>query len=80
MSERDNTKANLSKKFMDMEDSELEVEEGRPYERDVEAVFGRKLALGLIALNWKNKETALKIIYKQTEKYLNKETDSGLNF
>ena len=63
-----------------MEDSELEVEEGRPYERDVEAVFGRKLALGLIALNWKYKETALKIIFKQTEKYMNKETDSGLNF
>ena len=62
-----------------MEDSEIEVEEGRTYEREVEQIFGRKLALGLIAINWKYKETALKIIYKNTEKYLSKETDSGLN-
>ena len=64
---------------MDMDDAEIEVEEGRNYEKDVEQVFGRKLALALIALNWKHKETAMKIIYKQAEKYLNKETDSGLN-
>ena len=49
---------------MEMQDSEIEVEEGRPYERDVENIFGRKIALGLIALNWKFKETALKIIFK----------------
>jgi hypothetical protein len=49
---------------MDMEDSEIEVEEGRTYERDVENVFGRKITLGLIALNWKYKETAMKIIFK----------------
>jgi hypothetical protein len=49
---------------MEMEDSEIEVEEGRTYEKDVEAVFGRKIALGLIALNWKYKELALKIIFK----------------
>lgn len=47
-----------------MDDSEIEVEEGRPYERDIEIVFGRKIALGLIALNWKYKETSLKIVYK----------------
>lgn len=65
---------------MEMEDSEIEVEEGKAYERDVEGIFGRKITLGLIAMNWKYKETALKIIFKQTEKYLNKETDSGLSF
>lgn len=47
-----------------MDDAEIEVEEGRPYERDIESIFGRKIALGLIALNWKFKETSLKIIYK----------------
>lgn len=64
------TQSNPQKRFADMEESEIEVEEGRPFERDVEVVFGRKIALGLIAVNWKIKETALKIILKQTEKYL----------
>lgn len=62
-----------------MDDAEIEVEEGRTYERDIELVFGRKIALGLLALNWKYKETSMKIVFKQTDKYLNKETDSGLN-
>lgn len=64
---------------MEMEDAEIEVEEGRPYERDIEYIFGRKIALGLMAVNWKLKETALKIILKQSEKYLAKETtnDNG---
>lgn len=56
-----------------MEDSEIEVEEGKNYEREIESVFGRKIALGLMAVNWKFKEMALKIIYKQTEKFLTKE-------
>ena len=64
---------------MDIDDAEIETEEGRPYEKVVENVFGRKLALGLIALNWKHKETALKFIFKQTEKHLAKETDAGLS-
>lgn len=61
---------------MEMEDAEIEVEEGRPYERDIESIFGRKIALGLMAVNWKYKETALKIIFKQAEKYLAKDTTS----
>ncbi len=43
---------------------EIDVEEGRKFEKDVENVFGRKIALGLIALNWKIKEVSLKIIHK----------------
>ena len=62
-----------------MDDSEIEVEEGRNYERDVEKVFGRKIALGLIAINWKYKELALKVVYKQTEKILTKEEEQGCN-
>ena len=56
-----------------MEDSEIEVEEGRTYERDIENIFGRKIALGLMAVNWKFKELALKVIFKQSEKFLTKE-------
>ena len=58
---------------MEMGDTEIEVEEGRIYEKEVENVFGRKIALGLIALNWKMKEISMKIIYKQAEKFLSKE-------
>jgi hypothetical protein len=47
-----------------MGDMEIEVEEGKIYERDVESIFGRKIALGLIASNWKIKEVALKIVFK----------------
>lgn len=83
LTDRDGAKgavsSNPAKKFMDLPDSEIEVEEGRPYEREVESIFGRKIALGLIAINWKFKETALKIIFKQAEKYLTRETDSGLS-
>jgi hypothetical protein len=49
---------------MEMGDTDIEVEEGRAYEKDIENVFGRKIALGLIALNWKMKEVSMKIIYK----------------
>ena len=44
---------NPQKRFLEMDDSEIEVEEGRTYERDIEKIFGRKIALALIALNWK---------------------------
>jgi hypothetical protein len=59
---------------MEMEDSEIEVEEGKNYEREVEVVFGRKIALGLIAVNFKFKELAMKIIIKQAEKILSPES------
>lgn len=59
---------------MEMDDSEIEVEEGKVYERDIEIVFGRKIALGLIAVNFKFKEIAMKIIIKHAEKLLNPNT------
>ena len=60
---------------MEMGDTDIEVEEGRSFEKDVENVFGRKIALGLIALNWKIKEVSIKIIYKQAEKFLSKDSN-----
>jgi hypothetical protein len=62
-----------------MQDHEIEVEEGRAYERDIEIVFGRKVAMGLISVNWKFKEISSKIIYKQAEKILNKDIETTLN-
>ena len=65
---------------MEMDDSEIEIEDGKQIERDVEAIFGRKIALALLALNWKFKEMGLKVIYKQSEKFLTREGyDSGLS-
>jgi hypothetical protein len=60
---------------MDMDDSEIEIEEDRQYERDVEVVFGRKIALGLMAVNFKFKEMAMKIIVKHSEKHLQASPD-----
>lgn len=65
-----NSKQISLKKFLDMEDSEVDVEEGRSYERDIENVFGRKIALGLIAVNFKYKEVAMKVILKHAERHL----------
>ena len=53
-----------------MDDNDIETEEGKVFERDIESVFGRKIALGLIAINFKFKEIAIKIIIKHAEKVL----------
>lgn len=66
-------------KFQDMGETDIDVEEGKLFEKDIENVFGRKIALGLIALDWKIKEVSMKIIYKQTEKFINKDHDSSIN-
>lgn len=65
------------KRFLDMDDSEIEVEEGKLFERDVELVFGRKIALGLMAVNFKYKELAMKIILKHSERYLTGSSENG---
>ena len=63
-------KGGSQKKFLEMDDSEIEVEEGKTYEREIDSVFGRKIALGLIAINFKLKEMAMKVILKNAEKQL----------
>lgn len=70
------------KKFLEMDDSEIEVEEGKQYEREIDNVFGRKIALGLIAINFKFKEMAMKVIVKNAEKLLsaNSNSESSYNF
>jgi hypothetical protein len=49
---------------MEIEEQEINIEDNSNLNQDIEQVFGRKIALGLIAQNWKYKEMALKIIYK----------------
>ena len=75
-------KVSSQKKFLEIDDSEIEVEEGKTYEREVDNVFGRKIALGLIAINFKLKEMAMKMIFKNAEKQLspNSNSDSSYNF
>lgn len=68
------------KKFMEMDDSEIEVEEGRTFEKEIEQVFGRKIALGLIAMNFKFKEIALKIVFKHADRLLNPATINDGSF
>lgn len=62
------------KRFMEMDDAEIEVEEGRQFEKDIETVFGRKIALGLMATNFKIKEVSMKIILKHADKCLSPST------
>jgi hypothetical protein len=70
------------KKFLEMDDSEIEVEDGKQYEREIDNVFGRKIALGLIAINFKYKEMAMKVVVKNAEKLLtaNSNNESSYNF
>jgi hypothetical protein len=76
-----NVKNISQKRFLEMDDSEIEVEEGKLYEKDIDNVFGRKIALGFMAVNFKFKEIALKIVVKHSEKLLSPETvnDSSFN-
>jgi hypothetical protein len=63
-----------------MDDSEVDIEEGRSYEKDIEVVFGRKIALGLISVNFKYKEIAMKVILKHAERHLAPQQSSrGVN-
>lgn len=75
---------NLSqKRFLEMDESEIEVEEGKQFEKEVDNIFGRRIALGLIALNFKFKELSMKVILKNAEKLLTPSStsvESSYNF
>ena len=74
------TNVMTQKKFMEIDDNEIEVEESKQFERDIEIVFGRKIALGLLAINFKYKEIAMKIILKHAEKLLSPTTTTDGQF
>ena len=58
------------KKFSELEETEIEVEIDSKIDAEVVKVFGSKIARALIALDWKYKEHALKLMYKNAEKLL----------
>ncbi len=59
---------------MDMDESDIPIEEGTELDTDVVAIFGKKIALALVSSDWKFREMALKIVYKQNDKFMNSET------
>ena len=63
---------NAKSQLADVEESEIEVPEGMQIDMVIESIFGRKIALALISLNWKYKEMAIKVAHKQVEKSLAK--------
>lgn len=67
----------LKKTLQELDESEIVVEEDGEMHPKVELFFGRKIALGLIAADWKYKEMAIAYVYKQLQKALAK---SELNF
>lgn len=63
-------KKSFLKQFQEMEESEIALEPGCLPDLQIENEFGRKVAVAIIAQEWKYKEIALKMIFKQAEKYL----------
>jgi hypothetical protein len=63
-------KKSFHQKFMEMDEKDIQIDAEQKADAQIELVFGRKIALSFLALDWKYKELALKIIYKQTDKYL----------
>ena len=53
-----------------MNESDIKIEPETKPDMEIDRVFGRKVSLGLLAIDWKLKECALKIMYKMTDKFL----------
>lgn len=68
------------KKFSEIEEAEIEVEIDSTIDPGVSAVFGSKIARALVALDWKYKEHALKLIYKNAEKLIDMQNHKKQNF
>ena len=47
-----------------MDEKDMEIDAEQKVDPQIELVFGRKIALSFLALDWRYKELALKIIYK----------------
>jgi hypothetical protein len=63
-------KKELLSRFLEMEESEMEVEEDKSADPLVKQVFGSKLARSLVCSDWRFKEMGLKQIYKQVSGWL----------
>jgi len=71
--------AGTFKILADVDESEIEVPEGTQMDMIIESIFGRKIALALICLNWRYKEMAIKVAHKQVEKSLAKQDTTNLD-
>jgi hypothetical protein len=56
-----------------MTEDEMQTEDEKVIDGVIEEVFGRKVALGLISVDWKHKECALRLVTKQVTGWLEKE-------
>ena len=64
--------ANAKRTLADIDENDIEIDDEGELHGRVEAVFGRKVALGLIAADWKIKEMAIKHVHKKFEKAMAK--------
>ena len=69
---RDPSNALLKRGFDQVQEEDITVDEEGVIHGRVEACFGRKVAIGVIASDWKIKEMAMKHITKRLEKLLAK--------
>jgi hypothetical protein len=61
--------------FGQIDENDIQIEEGFTIDGKVESVFGRKAALCMVSVNWKHKEQALKYIISQTQKRFGSDSD-----
>jgi len=64
---------------VDIDEEDIEIAEDAVLDERIESVFGRKIALAVLSLNWKYKEMAIKVVSKQTEKSLNKPEHTNID-
>jgi hypothetical protein len=65
--------ANAKRTLADIDENDIDIDDDGELHGRVEAVFGRKVALGLIAADWKIKEMAIKHVHKKFEKAMAKQ-------
>ena len=73
-------KKDLIKKFLEMDESEIKIEDDMEHDPCIEKEFTKKIAKSLVSTDWHFKELALKQIFKQMNLLLddmNKEGDVG---
>jgi hypothetical protein len=75
---RDPSNHLLKKGFDQVEEIDIQIDDECEIHPRVEVCFGRKVALGLIAADWKIKEMSIKYMTKRLEKLLTKNEDSSV--
>lgn len=71
----DDTNDDKNKRLFEMNEEDITVEKDKEPDSIIERVFGMKVALGIISVNWKFREEALKFIIKQAPTKINNDMD-----